>query len=118
MNIQFMTAEANGVPTGEKDWRGNDTYKYIPNYELMIAKASCPEEAEAIRQSRDLFDKRQFGFTFEIVYTVFKPAWDPRKGHTEPKWQIYQHPWYRDHNGVYDSKERMIELIETELKEA
>jgi hypothetical protein len=118
MNIQFMTVEKNGIPTGEKDWKENPRYRYMPDFEEMIANACCEEEAEAIRETENLLKKWDAAFNFEIVYMVYKPAWDPNKGHTETKWQMYQHPWYRDQNGVYDSKEQMIELIETELKEA
>lgn len=118
MNIQFMTAEKNGIPTGETDWKGNPQYRYMPDFEQMIANASCEEEAEAIRETERLLKKWDTAFTFEIVYTVNKPAWNPTKGFAENKWQMYQHPWYRDQNGVYDSEELMIMRITKELKEA
>ena len=118
MNIQFMTAEKNGIPTGMNNWRGAPEYKYMPDFDAMIANASCEDEVEAIRETEALMKKWDSAFTFEIVYMAYKPAWNPRKGFTERKWQMYQHPWYRDQDGVYDSEERMIELIEAELKEA
>lgn len=121
MNIQFMTAERNGIPTGEVNWKGEPQYRYMPDFDEMIAGASCKEEADAIREVRDMAnDPRHIfdGFSFEIVFMVNAPGWDPHKGRTAKKWQMYQHPWYRTYDGIYHTEEQMRDIIETEFKEA
>lgn len=118
MNIQFMTAEKNGIPTGEKDWRGEERYKYIPDFKELISNASCEEEVEAICKVREMIQKKLFdGFTFEIVFTAYRDEWDFTEGHTGRKtWQLLQHPWYRSEDGVYKTKEEMLEDIEMCMK--
>ena len=119
MNIQFMTAERNGIPTGEVDWKGEPQYRYIPDFDEMIAGASCEEEADAIREVRDMVNdpKHIFdGFTFEIVFMESGPEWDSRKRCTVRKWQMLQHPWYRTHGGIYSTKQQMIDTIKDEQK--
>ena len=113
MNMQFMTIEKNGVPTGRKNYKGEEEYTFMPNWEEMIANASCEEEAEAIREAERIIGER--GFNFEIVYTVYKDGWNPVKGKTGKCWQVYQHPWYRTFEGVYDTKEQMLEEIKKTL---
>ena len=111
MNIQFMTAERNGIPTGEKNWNGEPKYKYIPDYDDMIANASCKEEAEAINEARKTMERFGEGFAFEIVYTAIAPHVDFYTGERSDRWEVLQHPWYRTENGYY-SKESMIKDIE------
>lgn len=113
MNIQFMTAEKNGVPTGEKDWRGEPRYRYTPDYAEMISHASCEEEIEAIKEAERVM--KNGGFTFEIVFTAKALSIDPHTYESKIKWQVLQHPWYRN-NGIYTSKEEMLKDIEETFK--
>lgn len=114
MNIQFMTAEKNGIPTGEFDYKGNERYTYMPDWEEMIANASCEEEAEAIREAEVVIGSK--GLHCEIVFTVFANGRNPDTGRTEKVWQVYQHPWYRTFDGVYDTKEQMLEEIKKHIE--
>ena len=113
MNIQFMTADTNGIATGEKRWNGQPEYKYIPNYDLMIANASCEEEVEAIQKIRELCKD---GFAFEIVFTIYAKCLNPRTLEWEHGWTIYQHPWYEDEFGNKVSKEEMLKDIEDTIQ--
>lgn len=113
MNIQFMTKE-NAI-TVKDDWTGQETIVYVPNFEDLIANASCEEEIEAIKETekRMKSGKGFFrGFAFEIVYTKYAKTLNPFTHKWEMKWQIMQHPWYRTYEGVYHTKEKMIEIIE------
>lgn len=113
LNVQFMTNEKNGVPTGEVDWRGDQIYRYIPDLDEMIRNASCEEEVEAIKEVEEGLKDGWFdGFHFEIVYTAYDMAFDSMTGKFVKKWQVMQHPWYRDQNGVYRSREEMLKDIE------
>lgn len=122
MNIQFMTKEANGIPTGEFNWKGEENFLYVPNFEELVKNASCEEEIEAIRKAEEMLkDGRVFkGFTFQIVYMSYEKSLkqDFKTGKCEwvMKWQMMQHPWYRTLDGVYKSKEEMIEEIEKMYK--
>lgn len=119
MNIQFMTKEKNGVPTGEFDWRGEERCRFIPDFEEMIKNASCEDEANAIRETQEWLNKGLFdGFTFEIVFMAYAKAVDFRTGKSTMKWQMMQHPWYRSELGVYETKERMIEDVKRIVEEA
>lgn len=109
-NIQFMTAEANGIETGEYRWNGKPDYKYIPNYDVMIARASCEEEVEAIRRAREFCKD---GFAFEIVFTTRGKRLNPDTLKWDEGWTVYQHPWYEDDFGNKVSKEDMLKTIET-----
>lgn len=116
MNIQFMTSEGNGIPTGEKNYRGEPRYRYIPNYDLMIANATCEEEIEAIRQCREILSRHNEGFAFEIVFTAIANSIDPKTCKMTKKWQVLQHPWYEyADTGIKLSKEEMLERIEKEF---
>lgn len=103
-----MTVEKNGIQTGEYEWNGNPKYRFIPDYEELLANATCEEEAEAIREAERIMTE---GFTFEIVFTMRAMSYDFRTGKGQMKWQVMQHPWYRSYDGVYDSKETMIRQI-------
>lgn len=117
MNIQFMTAEANGIPTGSKDWRGRPTYKYIPNFTLMLKNAKCEEERKAIEETRDFIESGVYdGFTFEIVYTAKALSVDPYTCEHSYKWQMLQHPWHEDGwTGEKVSKTEMLKNIQEGL---
>lgn len=113
MNIQFMTKE-NAIKVKD-DWTGEDKLVYVPNFEELIANASCEEEIEAIKEIEERMKSDEWflkGFTFEIVYTKYKKTLNPFTCKWETKWQIMQHPWYRTYEGVYRTKEQMIEIIE------
>lgn len=113
MNIQFMTKE-NAI-TVKDNLTGEDKLVYIPNFEELIANASCEEEIEAIREVEERMNSDKWflkGFTFEIVYTKYEKTYDPFTHKWGMKWQIMQHPWYRTYEGVYHTKEQMIEIIE------
>lgn len=119
MNIQFMTDEANGIPTGKIDWNGDAEYRYIPNFDEMKKNASCEEEIEAIEKVQEMIDSGFFnGFAYEIVYTDLIDAIRQDgngKIQVVKEWQMLQHPWYRHYEGrkrVFDSKEKMIADIE------
>lgn len=108
MNIYFMDKEHNGVPTPEVDWRGETRYKYIPNFDLMLTRASCEEEAEAIKETRRYLEEGIFdGFNFEIVYMDYCMGYNYEENKWEMKWQMLQHPWY---NNL--TKEGMVKEIE------
>lgn len=120
LNIQFMTAEKNGVKTGEVDSKGNPKYMYVPDFDEMIKNACCEEEIRAIKDTREMLNKRWFdGFTFQIVYTDYATAsvFDHKTGETtfKKKWQVMQFPWYRTYEGVYTSKETMIAEIKQHI---
>ena len=112
MNIQFMTKE-NAI-TVKDNWTGEDRIVYVPNFEELIANASCAEEIAAIKEAEKKVksDKGFFGFTFEIVYMKYEKTLNPFTSKWEMKWQMMQHPWFRTHEGVYHTKEQMIEIIE------
>ena len=115
MNIQFMT-KRNAI-TVKDDFTGEDKIVYVPDFEKLIANASCEEEIEAIKKVEEIMtsDKSVFkGFTFEIVYMEYRKTLNLSTCKWETKWQMYQHPWYRTHEGVYHTKEQMIEIIENE----
>ena len=119
MNIQFMTKEKNGVPTGKIDWRGEEVFKFVPDFEEMIKNASCEEEAKAIRDTQEWLNKGIFdGFTFEIVFMAYARDIDFETGASTMKWQMMQHPWYRSEFGVYETKERMMDDIARVIEEA
>ena len=111
MNIQFMTA-ANAVTTK------SGAVKYLPDFDSLIANASCEEEAEAIRNRVKWYEDRgrKMTFTFEIVCTAFVKGFrqNLKTGKFEDyeEWQIHQHPWYRSGDGVYWTKEQVVEEIE------
>lgn len=111
MNIQFMTVEKNGIPTGEANWKGEPQYTYMPNWADMIANASCEEEAEEIREAEKVIERTGRGFAFEIVFTAYLDAFDSKAMKHYKKWQVLQHPWYRTWDGVYDTEEQMINHI-------
>ena len=114
MNIQFMTKENNGVPSGEYDWKNEEKYVYVPNFDEMIKNASCEEEVKAIEDVRDMIvNKKIFnGFTFQIVFTIYTFVHDYETNKYEKQWTVYQHPWYESLNGVKVSKEEMTREIE------
>lgn len=118
MNIQFMTKEANGVAS-KHSYTGEPTIVYVPNFDELIANASCDEEVEMLEDTKARFesDNPLFeGFPFEIVYTVKTKSLDPYTWKWEEKWQLMQHPWVRTFDGVYASKEEMIEQIQNMYK--
>ena len=103
MNIQFMTNENNGIPTGTKNWKGEENYRYIPDFTELLKNATCGEEIEAIEQCRACIDSGLlYGFTFSIVFTAKYMG----------KWQVMQHPWYYG-----ASKEQMAKEIENMVNE-
>lgn len=107
MNIQFMTKEKNGIPTGEYDRSGKQIYLYMPDIEEMVANASCKEEIIAIENMQNFFDAGLFnGFSFEIVYTDIDRHINPCTDESSWTWQVLQHPWYEGW-----SKEDMIKEI-------
>ena len=117
MNIQFMTKE-NAI-TVKDSWTGEDKLVYIPNFDELVKNASCEEEIKAIREIEERMKSGNTvfqGFAFEIVYMVYEKAlvmnWETMKQEWKMKWQMMQHPWIRTFDGVYDTKEQMIEKIE------
>lgn len=113
MNIQFMTAKENGIPTGEMHWSGKPVYRYIPDFNKMLENASCEEEAKAIENVKEMIEKKLFdGFVFEIVFTAIADHWDFYSGKLGRTWQVLQFPWYDG-----KSKEEMLEEIKNETKE-
>lgn len=123
INIQFMTKEENEIPTGKFNWKGEEEFVYVPNFNELVKNASCEEEIKAIREieERITSGKSIFkGFTFEIVYMVYDKALvynkETKKQEWVMKWQMMQHPWIRTFEGVYNSKEQMIEEIEAMYK--
>lgn len=115
MNIQFMTKE-NAVKAIDS-WTGKETLKYIPDFDELVKNASCEEEVKAIRETEEHFRcSPTLAFTFEIVYMDYAKALvynkETRKQEWVMKWQMMQHPWYRSLDGVYATKEEMIEEIE------
>lgn len=83
-----------------------------------MRNASCQEEIDAIRETEAMLnnEKSYFkGFLFQIVYMVYAKALEyDSKTHKQEwveKWQMYQHPWIRNHDGVYKTKEEMIHQI-------
>ena len=111
MNIQFMTAKENGIPTGETNWKGEPRYRYIPNFGKMIENATCDEEIEAIENVREMIERRVFdGFAFEVVYTAVADHCDFNTGKFSKTWQVLQHPWYDG-----KSEEEMLEEIKKTL---
>ena len=119
MNIQFMTKEENGIPTGEFKWNGEERCVYVPNFDELVKNASCEEEIKAIRE----IEKRMTsgnpihkGFAFQIVFMAYAKSLEynkeTRKQEWVMKWQMMQHPWYESLDGVKHTKEQMIEEIE------
>lgn len=122
MNIQFMTKE-NAI-TVKDNWTGEDKLVYIPNFDELVKNASCEEEIKAIREIEERMKSGNAvfqGFAFEIVYMVYTKAlvWDSetKKQEWKMKWQMMQHPWIRTFDGVYNTKEQMIEEIERILEQ-
>lgn len=118
MNIQFMTKEANGVAS-KHPYTGESKTVYVPNFDALIENASCAEEVDMLekvkanyRGDNPLFD----GFPFEIMYTVKTKSLDPFTCKWEEKWQLMQHPWSRTFDGVYTTKEEMVEQIQNLYK--
>ena len=112
MNIQFMTKEKNGVPTGKFDWRGEERCRFIPDFDEMVKNASCEAEADAVKEVQTLLNDGLFdGFTFEIVYMAYAKSVDFVTGESKMKWQMMQHPWYRTHDGIYATQDEMINDI-------
>ena len=116
MNIQFMTKE-NAI-TVKDNWTGEDKLVYIPNFDELVKNASCEEEVKAIREIEERMKSRKTflqGFAFEIVYMVCAKALvmnkETKKQEWVMKWQMMQHPWIRTWDGVYSTKEQMIEEI-------
>lgn len=115
MNIQFMT-EKNAI-TVKDSWTGKDTLAYVPNFDELVKNASCEEEVKAIREIEERFNKNPkfYAFAFEIVYMVYEKALvmnrETKKQEWVMKWQMMQHPWIRTADGVYASKEEMIQKI-------
>lgn len=111
MNIQFMTKEKNGVYV-QDNYTGAPTLAYVPDFDEMIANASCEEEADKIREIKQRFQENKrglyTGFAFPIVYMAYKKEWNPWKGWTGRRtWQMMQHPWYHG-----TTKEEMLQEIE------
>lgn len=118
MNIQFMTAEANGVESTHS-YTGAPETVYLPNFDELIANASCTEEVEMLKDAKARFESGNplfKGFAFEIVYTVKAKSLNLRTLKWEEKWQLMQHPWIRTWDGVYATKEEMIKEIENLYK--
>ena len=109
MNIQFMTAEKNGVPTGGTRWSGEPEYRYFPNYDELIANASCEEEIAMLEKSREIMTE---GFVFEIVFTHFGNSYNSVKGIWENRWELLQHPWYED---AYTLRKHTIEEMMADI---
>lgn len=115
LNIQFMTKE-NAI-TVKDNWSGEDKLVYIPNFDELVKNASCEEEIKAIRDiERRIKEGKLFhGFAFEIVYMRYEKALvynkETKKQEWVMKWQMMQHPWIRTLEGVYHTKEQMIEEI-------
>lgn len=121
MNIQFMTKE-NAI-TVKNNWTGKDELVYIPNFDELVKNASCEEEIKEIRETEERMKSGKSifkGFTFEIVYMVYEKALvmdrETKKQEWKMKWQMMQHPWIRSYEGVYKTKEEMIEEIESMYK--
>ena len=113
MNIQFMTAEKNGKPTGEKDWAGRPRYTYIPDYDELLKNATCDEERKAIINAKEIMERFGEGFAFEIVYTARSLHVDPYTCEHSLTWQLLQHPWHEDAWTLKKkSREEMIKDIE------
>lgn len=117
LNIQFMTEE-NAI-TVKDNWTRKDTLVYVPNFDELVKNASCEEEIKAIREVEERMKSGKSickGFAFEIVYMVYEKAlvmnWETKKQEWVMKWQMMQHPWIRTWDGVYNTKEQMIEEIE------
>lgn len=113
MNIQFMTEE-NAIHI-------KDTVRYVPNFEEMIKNASCDEEIEVIKYAEERIKKNGFyGFVFKIVYMSYEKALvynrETKKQEWVMKWQMMQYPWIKSGDGVYRSKEQMIQEIEAMQK--
>lgn len=118
LNIQFMTKE-NAI-TVKDNWSGKDTLVYVPNFDELVKNSSCEEEIKAIREIEERMNSGKSifkGFAFEIVYMVYEKAlvmdWETKKQEWKMKWQMMQHPWIRSFDGVYATKEEMIEEIES-----
>jgi hypothetical protein len=45
-----MTKEANGIPTGRFNWKGEEEFVYVPNFDELVKNASCEEEIKRIRE--------------------------------------------------------------------
>lgn len=118
MNIQFMTEK--NAKIIKDPWTGEDKTVYVPDFEELVKNASCQEEIDAIRETEAMLNNEKScfkGFFFQIVHMVYAKVleYDSRTHKQEwvEKWQMYQHPWIRDYNGVYKTKEEMIHQIET-----
>ena len=118
LNIQFMTKE-NAI-TVKDNWTREETEVYVPNFNDLVANASCAEEIEAIREIEKRMNSETSifkGFVFEIVYMVYEKALvynkETKKQEWVMKWQMMQHPWERTWDGKYATKEEMIEEIES-----
>ena len=62
----------------------NGKGKYIPNWEMLLAEASCQEEVEYIRKVRVNIERGVMdGFTWNLVYLTKQTC-----GH----WEIFQSP--------------------------
>lgn len=121
LNIQFMTKE-NAI-TVKNSWTGKDEFAYVPNFDELAKNASCEEEIKEIREIEERMKSgKSFfkGFAFEIVYMVYEKALvlnkETMKQEWVMKWQMTQHPWIRTFEGVYNTKEQMIEKIEAMYK--
>lgn len=121
LNIQFMTEE-NAI-TVKDNWTGKDTFAYVPNFDELVKNASCEEEIKAIREIEERMKSGKSilkGFAFEIVYMAYEKAFvynkETKKQEWVMKWQMMQHPWIRTWDGVYNTKEQMIEEIEAMYK--
>lgn len=116
MNIQFMTRENNEVRK-VKDVFGNEREAFVPNYDELIKNASCEEEVEMLENAK----KRNEAFAYEIVHTIYtrvlKYDFNTGKQYFTKEWTLYQHPWYCSYEGVYKTKEEMIENIENTTRE-
>ena len=60
-------------------------------------------------------------FAYEIVHTIYtrvlKYDFNTGKQYFAKEWTLYQHPWYCSYEGVYKTKEEMIEDIENTTRE-
>lgn len=118
-NIQFTTKE-NAI-TVKDNWTGKDTLMYVPNFDELIRNASCEEEIKAIKEVEERIKSNKFkGFTFQIVYMSYEKALDynreTKKQEWVMKWQMMQYPWIRTEDGIYNTKEQMIQKIEAMYK--
>ena len=104
--------------TVKDNWTGKDTLAYIPNFDELEKNASCEEEVKAIREIEERMNKdpQRYAFKFEIVYMSYEKALvynrETKKQEWVMKWQMMQHPWIRTGNGIYNTKEQMIQEIE------